>query len=91
MSLYDFDGGRNISLSTRRQNVLALLQDGEWHSTAQIGHPAIGGSEGMRRLRELRKMGYPIVKQRHEGHDDWLYQLLPLSVALRERRRKVPL
>jgi hypothetical protein len=39
---------------TRRLAVGRLLGDGLWHSTSEVCHPGIGGSEGCRRLRELR-------------------------------------
>lgn len=39
---------------TRRENVWKLLQDGKWHSTMDINAVDVGGSEGCRRLRELR-------------------------------------
>ncbi len=76
---------RQVSTATRRDNVLRLLQDGDWHATPEINHPAVGGSDGTRRLRELRRF-YPIVKRPHAGHDDFEYRLLPLTEALRRRR-----
>jgi hypothetical protein len=38
----------------RREQVWNLLLDEEWHTTAEISSAAVGGSEGTRRLRELR-------------------------------------
>lgn len=77
---------RNILLSSHREAVLRLLQDGGWHPTSEINHPAIGGSEGTRRLRELRKLGYVIDKRKHEDHDDWEYRLVPVTEAVRRKR-----
>lgn len=77
---------RIVSLETRRGAVLRILQDGRWHSTAELDHPAVGGSEGTRRLRELRKLGYTIEKRRHEGHDDFEYRLLSVTEAIRRKR-----
>lgn len=81
---------RNVLLSTRRELVLGLLQDGAWHSTAQIIHPTVGGSEGMRRLRELRALGYPIEKRPHAGHDDNEYRLMSITESLRRRFASPP-
>jgi hypothetical protein len=36
-----------------------------WVDGPMICHPAIGGSEGLRRLRELRADGYMIEMRRH--------------------------
>jgi len=70
------DAYRKVSLETRRNNVLRLLEDGKWHSTAEINSPEVGGTEGTRRLRELRKMGHDILKRKHVGHDDFLYGMM---------------
>jgi O-acetyl-ADP-ribose deacetylase (regulator of RNase III) len=52
------DSGMNAkdreSAKTRRENVWKLLVDGKWHSTMEINAARVGGSEGCRRLRELR-------------------------------------
>jgi hypothetical protein len=85
-----FKEDRRVLLSTRRELVLSLLQDGEWHSTSGINHPAVGGSEGTRRLRELRELGYPIEKHRREGHDDYEYRLVSIVEMVRSRRRNPP-
>ncbi len=41
--------------TTRRAAVWDLLSDKRWHTTMEICAVAVGGSEGCRRLRELRK------------------------------------
>lgn len=40
---------------THRLRVWQLLSDFHWHSTSEISAPLVGGSEGTRRLRELRQ------------------------------------
>ena len=70
------DTDRNVSLETRRNNVLNLLGDGKWHLTAEINSPEVGGTEGTRRLRELRQMGHEIMKRKHAGHDDFEYGMM---------------
>ena len=65
---------------SRRYLVRELLMDGLWHSTAEVCHPAVGGSEGCRRLRELRKSfrqeGYDILKRRKEGSTQYEYRMV---------------
>lgn len=59
------------------------MSDGRWHPTAQVCHPEIGGSEGTRRLRELRKLvrsgeipGFvDIEKRTREGSTQYEYRL----------------
>ena len=51
-------------LRTNRERVTALMGDGHWHSSNEICQPDIGGREGLRRLRELRKQGYTVEKRR---------------------------
>jgi hypothetical protein len=41
---------------SRRENVWRLLRDGQWHTTMEINDVTVGGSEGCRRLRELRRL-----------------------------------
>ena len=71
------NGERKVSIETRREKVRELLLDGQWHSTAEINSPRVGGSEGTRRLRELRTrmLFFSIEKRRHMGHDDWEYKI----------------
>jgi len=49
-------------LGTGRRRVLRLMLDGNWHTAAEI-REAAQGSEGLRRLRELRKR-YDVEKRR---------------------------
>lgn len=64
---------RRVPTSKRRLAVLRLLADGHWHTTAEISSAEVGGSEGTRRLRELRREGYEIQKRRHS--DQYEYRL----------------
>lgn len=50
-------------LSGGMQRVLNLLKDGAWHTAAEILEVA-KGSEGLRRLRDLRKHGHQIEARR---------------------------
>ena len=53
-------------LDRAKDRVLGLLKDHQWHSTAEICE--VGGTEGTRRLRELRlDDGYDIVKEKVPG------------------------
>jgi len=66
---------RVITLEGRRGMVLDLLNDGEWHKGSEISGPDVGGSEGLRRLRELREAGYTIDKIKDPCGDGYLYRL----------------
>ena len=69
------DGDRRVPTSKRRRAVAWLLSDLDWHSTAEINSPAIGGSEGTRRLREIRAAGSIIEKRRRADSDQFEYRL----------------
>lgn len=64
---------------TRKERVLDTLADGEWHDGYDLCHPGVGGSEGLRRVRELRAEGYSILKRlkpdRPEGSMVYQYRL----------------
>ncbi|MEE9593562.1 MAG: hypothetical protein V3W28_08280 [Thermoplasmata archaeon] len=70
---------------TRHELILLLMKKGGWYRTTQISSAAIGGSEGMRRLRELRKRlkagkvnGYIGIEKRPlKGSTQWEYRLIP--------------
>lgn len=65
---------RKVALSERRAAVLRLLLDGHWHGTHEISSPDVGGTEGTRRLRELRADGHAIEKRKREGSDEYEYR-----------------
>jgi len=61
-------------LDTARDRVLDFMGDGQWHKAHEITDPGVGGSEGLRRLRELRADGYKVYKRKHtEG--TWEYSI----------------
>ncbi len=74
--------GRRVSLATRRALVGTLLEDGLWHDTAAINAPGIGGSEGTRRLRELRKLGLPVEMRKKTGSDMYEYRVMSEQLPL---------
>jgi len=64
---------------TRRGRVLAVLQaaDGGWVDGPELASPEVGGSEGLRRLRELRSAGWNIESRRHpDGWHRWQYRIV---------------
>ena len=67
---------RDVRLGTRQRLVLQVLEDGEWHDGHELTHPAVGGSEGLRRLRELRAKGYVIeMRKKAKGQTTRQYRL----------------
>jgi hypothetical protein len=89
------DAGMNdrdrISASTRRGNVWRLLSDGQWHTTMEVNAVDVGGSEGCRRVRELReecrtgkRPGWVIECRRLprcRETTQWGYRVRPIAVA----------
>lgn len=55
-------------LRGQRRAVATLMADGRWHGAPEI-RDAAGGSEGLRRLRELRGMGFVVEKARGLKYD----------------------
>lgn len=70
----------NLSSLTRKEQVLAHLQDhrGQWVNGTDLATAEIGGSEGLKRLRELRAEGQPIERRQHpdRSRDIFQYRLL---------------
>lgn len=60
-----------IALSQSTRRVYELVRDGEWHSATSVIE-ASGTREGLRRLRELRKIG-TLDTKRGEGRE-WFYK-----------------
>jgi len=58
---------------TRYSLVLGLMSDGRWHTTMEINAVTRGGSEGCRRLREMRADGHEVEKKRASAHDPVLF------------------
>ena len=48
------------ALTKRERAVFNILLDGQWHPGHELTQPHTGGSEGLRRLRELRAKGHTI-------------------------------
>lgn len=61
---------------TRKRTVLDILSDGQWHDTVSLSGVTSGGSEGMRRMRELRAQGYEIESRKKLGSEQWEYRLV---------------
>ena len=70
MTPHDFSG---LQAACRR--VYDLMRDGEWH-TAQAIIDASGQREGLRRMRDLRQIGYAVEQMRPEGSREWSYRLV---------------
>jgi hypothetical protein len=69
---------------TRRQEVLSVLMAsmGEWIDGTMLATAQVGGSEGLRRLRELAfDMGCEIDRRPHPdpARDCWQYRLVKLG------------
>jgi hypothetical protein len=78
--------------ATRRIAVWAVLADGAWHTTMEINAVDVGGSEGCRRLRELRvecrdgkRTGWRDIECRRSPGDStqWEYRALQVIVPHR--------
>lgn len=85
----------NLSSKTRKGQVLRRLLDqmGGWVDGPELANERVGGSEGLRRLRELQEEGresgnFRIDRRRHPNpqRDIWQYRLVmtPAVTALRE-------
>ncbi len=65
---------------TRADKVLNVLRDGQWHQGHELTGPTVGGSEGLRRLREIKqqlaKAGGTgkIEARRIAGRASWQYR-----------------
>lgn len=69
----------NISEKTRKAQVLDFLRSHRrWVDGPEIANESVGGSEGHRRLRELRSEGHQIQMRRHPDpkRDIWQYLLI---------------
>lgn len=72
------DPSRNTLTQTRRENVLqALLRHPRaWIPGPDLAAAHVGGSEALRRLRELRAQGWRIEGRRMVNRDAWEYRIL---------------
>jgi len=70
MTERDFSG-----LQSACRRVYDLMKDGAWH-TAQAIIDASGQREGIRRMRELRQIGYVVEERREPGRREWSYRIV---------------
>lgn len=84
----------NLSDTTRKGQILRFLQErpDEWVDGNLLATEAVGGSEGLRRLRDLRSDGYLIQQRRHPdpNRDIWQYRLLTKSPEITPLRGNAP-
>lgn len=75
----------NLADSSRKGQVYLylLIRKGQWVDGPELANEAVGGSEGLKRLRELRSEGeagggFRIEARRHPDnfHDIWQYRLV---------------
>jgi hypothetical protein len=68
----------NLSNLTRKELVLQYLlaRKNDWVDGPELANEEVGGSEGLKRLRELRAEGLPIQTRRHPdpARDIWQYR-----------------
>ena len=71
-----------IELRTGTLRVALLMLDGGWHGMSAIkaaaGEPGSGcpASEGLRRMRDLRKIDGILVEKKHKSGRTWLYRVV---------------
>jgi len=63
---------------TAKEKVYDLLRKNtnKWVPGYKIASPAIGGSEGLRRLRDLRQDGLVIEKRKMDNRSSYEYRLI---------------
>lgn len=70
----------NLSDLTRKDQVLKVLRDnlGAWIDGTALANEEVGGSEGLKRLRELKNEGHLIQMRKHPtpGRDIYQYRLV---------------
>jgi hypothetical protein len=66
-----------MSIESRKIAVAALLVEREpdWVPGYEIASQEVGGSEGLRRIRELRDEGWVIEKQRMKNSTAYEYRI----------------
>ena len=70
MTPHDFSG-----LQSACRRVYDLMRDGEWHTATEV-IDAAKQREGLRRMRDLRQIGYVLEQHRPEGSREWHYRLV---------------
>jgi hypothetical protein len=68
---------------TRKKQVLERLRQaaGDWVNGPELANETVGGSEGHRRLRELRAEGYAIEERKHPdpNRSIWQYRMVGIG------------
>lgn len=59
--------------TSARDRILQMLEEGNWVTTMDLVQA--GGTEGPRRLRELREFGYLIERRSIKDSNQWEYRL----------------
>lgn len=62
--------------STARERVYNALRSRRWTPGFALTTPEVGGSEGLRRLRELRAEGFEIKSRRMNDSNAFEYRLI---------------
>lgn len=62
--------------STARERVYNILKSRRWTPGYELTAPGVGGSEGLRRLRELRADGFEIKSRKIENSNAFEYRLI---------------
>ena len=62
--------------ASRLEIVADLMLDRRWHKTVEIESVSVGGSQGTRRLRELRKKGWAIEKRKVKNSTQYEYRFV---------------
>lgn len=66
----------NLSKKTRKQLVLEYLKEHNWVRTAELENERVGGTQGTRRVRELRAEGWSIEREPDPNSAQWRYRLV---------------
>lgn len=61
--------------TTARERVYNALKSRHWTPGFELTKPEVGGSEGLRRLRELRAQGFDIKRRKITGSNAFEYRL----------------
>lgn len=62
--------------TTARERVYNILKARRWTPGYELTTPEVGGSEGLRRMRELRSQGWEIQSRRMEDSNAYEYRLV---------------
>lgn len=60
---------------TRKEAVFSTMKTHRWVPGYALTLPEVGGSEGLRRLRELRAEGYPIKQRKMKDSQAFEYRM----------------